>query len=141
MRQPEDTKTGYLLDKQTEPPYLSKLKKLAAILEHMEIVNHNIREKMAELKKDGLKYATPHYRAERYLYLIHPQKDGERVREYVGTNPAKITEALDAINRGHQYERLAEELKREETKIGMVEYQIDTAIRATGNKLLQYNAW
>lgn len=141
MKQAEDTKTRDFLAEQAEPPYRAKLDKLAAILSHMETINHNTRQEMQALQKAGLKYATPHYRAERYLYLIHPQHDGERIREYVGANPAKIAAALDAINRTHQFDRLAENLEREEARISAVEYQIETAIRATGNKLLQFATW
>lgn len=141
MKQAEDDKTRDLLDEQVKPQYRAKLDKLAKILNHMETINHNTRQEMQELQKAGLKYATPHYRAERYLYLIHPQHDGERIREYVGTNPAKITAALDAINRAHQFDRLTEELEREESKIRIIEYQLDTAIRTTGNKLLGFSLW
>lgn len=141
MKQTEDTKTRDLLDEQTKPPYLAKLEKLAAILSHMETINHNTRQEMQAMQKAGLKYATPHYRAERYLYLIHPQHNGERIREYVGADPAKISTALDAINRAHQFDRLAENLEREEARINEVEHQLDTAIRATGNKLLQFATW
>jgi len=141
MKQAEDNKTKDLIDELAKPPYRNKLEKLTAILEHMEIINHNIRQEMQGLENAGLKYATPHYRAERYLYLIHPQHDGERIREYVGADPAKITAALDAINRAHQFDRLTEELKREEAKISTIEYQLDSAIRATGNKLLKFNLW
>lgn len=141
MKQAEDTKTHDLLAELAEPPYRAKLDKLAAILSHMETINHNTRQEMQALEKAGLKYATPHYRAERYLYLIHPQHNGERIREYVGADPAKITAALDAINRAHQFDRLAEGLAREEAKINAVEYQIDTATRATGNKFLLFATW
>lgn len=141
MKQTEDDKTRYFLAEQAKPTYLAKLEKLAAILSHMETINHNTRQEMQVLQKAGLKYATPHYRAERYLYLIHPQHNGERIREYVGADPAKIAAALDAINRAHQFDRLAEDLKREEARMNEVEYQLDRAIRATENKLLQFAAW
>lgn len=141
MKQAEDNKTRDFLTEQAKPPYLAKLEKLAAILSHMETINHNTRQEMQAMQKAGLKYATPHYRAERYLYLIHPQHNGERIREYVGADPAKIAAALDAINRAHQFDRLDENLKREEARISEVEYQLDTAIRATGNKLLLFATW
>jgi hypothetical protein len=141
MKQAEDTKTRDFLAEQAKPPYLAKLEKLAAILTHMETINHNTRHEMHALQKAGLKYATPHYRAERYLYLIHPQHNGERIREYVGADPVKIAAALDAINRAHQFDRLDDNLKREEARISAVEYQLDMAIRATGNKLLQFATW
>lgn len=137
MKQAEDTKTRDLLAELAEPPYRAALDKLAAILNHMETINHNTRQEMQALQKAGLKYATPHYRAERYLYLIHPQHDGKRIREYVGADPAKIAAALDAINRAHQFDRLEEGLKQEEARISMAELHINAAIRA----LPRFSVW
>ncbi|HEP9230343.1 TPA: hypothetical protein VDV27_005218 [Pseudomonas aeruginosa] len=61
-------------------------------------------KRMAQLKRAGLVYATEHWREGRYLYLVHPQHDGERKREYVGTDPKKIKAAQDAIARARDYD-------------------------------------
>lgn len=61
-------------------------------------------KRMAQLKRAGLIYATEHWREGRYLYLVHPQHDGERKREYVGTDPKKIKAAQDAIARARDYD-------------------------------------
>lgn len=46
--------------------------------------------------------ATPSYHRDahgepRYLWLIYPQRNGERKREYIGSKPDKITAALARV--------------------------------------------
>ena len=74
-------------------------------------------KRMAQLKRDGLVYATEHWREGRYLYLVHPQHDGERKREYVGTDPKKIKAAQDAIARARDYDALAERARQIEATL------------------------
>lgn len=131
MKQAENSKTMDMLET-TKTGYVATLQRIKAILDNLDMLAHNTEQEMAALKTAGVKYATPHYRAGRYLYLIHPQKDGERVREYIGADPEKITAALDAINRAHQYDQLAETLKRDQQKTGSIQYYLDMAIKASG---------
>ena len=70
------------------------------------------KKRMALLKRAGLIYATKHWREGRYLYLVHRQHDGERKREYVGTDPRKIKAAQDAIARARDYDALAERVRQ-----------------------------
>lgn len=72
-----------------------------------------ISERMAQLKKAGLIYATEHWRKDRktgeptYLYLLYPSHVGEkREREYVGCDPGKIQAARDGIQRGKEFDDL-----------------------------------
>ena len=58
-----------------------------------------------------------HWREGRYLYLVHPQHDGERKREYVGTDPKKIKAAQDAIARARDYDALAERARQIEATV------------------------
>lgn len=71
-----------------------------------------LEDQMATLKKAGLIYATPHYRPKlradglevHFLYLLYPSKGAaKRKREYVGSDPAKVKKALDAIETGAHY--------------------------------------
>jgi len=70
-----------------------------------------------DIKRAGLIYATEHWREGRYLYLVHPQHDGERKREYVGTDPKKIKAAQDAIARARDYDALAERARQIEATL------------------------
>lgn len=55
---------------------------------------------IANLGATGITNATPHYRDQKYLYLIHPTaSDGTRRREYIGADPARQADALARIAR------------------------------------------
>lgn len=78
----------------------------------------DLHERMSQLKQAGLIYAAAHWREGKYLYLVHPvKKSGERKREYVGNDPAKIEEAKAALERAKQYDEL-------EAKSGDLERQL-----------------
>lgn len=72
---------------------------------------------MKELQKAGLTYAAEHWRDGKYLYLIHPSRDGQRERKYVGADPAKIKEAQASIRRAGEYDALSREAVKIEAKL------------------------
>lgn len=62
-----------------------------------------------QLEKEGMINAKKHWRQGKYLYLIHPQRHGERVREYIGSDPEKIALAEKRLaNYSRWYEAQAE---------------------------------
>ena len=79
--------------------------------------------------------ATPCYHKDahgepRYLYLIHPQKNGARIREYIGCKPHRISAALARVQAHHD---LAEVLHRAadiRTRLDLVSRYLDAALRA-----------
>ena len=68
--------------------------------------------------------AAEHWRDGKYLYLIHPSRDGQRERKYVGADPVKQAEAQASIRRAGEYD----ELSREAVKI-------EAKLRQTGDRL------
>ena len=55
---------------------------------------------ISELKSAGVTDAALYMRSGRYAYLIHPTaEDGTRLREYIGSDPAKIANSKTAIDR------------------------------------------
>jgi len=102
--------------------------KLPELIESLSRNYREITTRMNELKRAGLIYAKPHYRQGRYLYLIYPMKDGERRREYIGADPEKIQEALQAINWVHEYEALSNKLARTEGAFSKAQYELDQLI-------------
>ena len=70
---------------------------------------------MDALKKEGLIYASEHWRKDsegqgKYMYLLYPQVKGEkRRREYVGANQDSIEQARAGIARAGQFDRLQQE--------------------------------
>lgn len=68
-----------------------------------------IHAKITALEEAGITEATTYYRqagTKRYLYLIHPTKDGTRQREYIGPDPEKQAAALARLDRWEQYQQL-----------------------------------
>ncbi len=83
---------------------------------------------MATLKKEGLIYASEHWREGKYFYLIHPtQPSGERKREYIGTDQKRIAKAKAAMRRAAEYDGL-ERLSRD---IEQTMQQCSQSLRAT----------
>ena len=72
---------------------------------------------MKELQTAGLTYAAEHWRDGKYLYLIHPSRDGQRERKYVGADPAKIAVAQASIRRAGEYDQLSREAMQIEVKL------------------------
>lgn len=81
----------------------------ADITTEMEVLEAKIQgidDEIQSLLKAGLAEGKPHWRDEKYLYLIYPTKeDGTRYKEYIGNNPQKINDALLRVER---YERWIE---------------------------------
>ena len=103
--------------------------KLPELIESLSNQCREIHARMHELKRAGLIYAKPHYRQGKYLYLIFPMKDGVRRREYIGADPKKIQEALQAINRVYEYEMLSNKLARTEGCLSQGQLQLNQLIR------------
>ena len=81
--------------------------------------------------------ATPHYHKDahgepRYLYLIHPQKDGERIREYIGSKPHKISIALGRVHTYHKLTRVLRQAADIRTRLDLVSRYLAAALRAAG---------
>lgn len=73
--------------------------------------HQGIREELEKLEHQGITEASPHWRAGKYLYLIHPtQKDGTRKREYIGNDSDRVNDALAMIDRSSRYKQLIKEL-------------------------------
>lgn len=85
---------------------LSNLHASVADIEELHKELLQLEKEMAALEKAGLEYAAPHYREGKYFYLISSMRDGQRERRYIGADPEKIRAALDAIERGKEYDAL-----------------------------------
>ena len=96
----------------------------ALIDDRLNMIREN-RAELERLKQAGRIYATPSYKAGKYLYLIYPtQDDGSRKREYVGADPVKIREALDLIENARRYEELKAETDEIENLMVITERRI-----------------
>ena len=119
MKQAENTKTSDMLE---QKPITRQIERL--LIEH-SAVSKKLNDQIVEMETLGTVLATPHYKAGKYLYLIHPTaQDGSRKREYVGADPVKIKEAMEAINRYHEVQELKRELNSNDYKIRKAEQDL-----------------
>ncbi len=87
------------------------------------------------LERAGLVDARPHYREGKYLYLVYPQRDGERKREYIGAEPAKVKAAFARIDRFAARAALLDQLARMDRALAALSMEvnrIDGALRTLG---------
>ena len=106
-----------------------------AILDKLETAIRSLTNRQNELQREindierlGWVDATPYYREHKFLILIHPMKDGQRKREYIGANPEKIQEALDRIDRKSRFEELHNQLSEVQRSLSNVRYHLTQAM-------------
>jgi len=107
-----------------KPQIIKELEAVNAKIERL-INLHSIRltavyDQIARLERAGLAYANPHWKANKYFYLVHTVTNGQRKREYIGTNKAKIDKALASVERAKQHKELTHqksELERHLTNL------------------------
>lgn len=100
--------------------HIENLAALAAALPdriaQLDTAKNDLDAKMRALKEQGLIYASEHMKDGKYLVLVYPMQPGEaRRREYVGKDPQKMQEARAAIQRGKDYDMLAQRSRRLES--------------------------
>ena len=89
---------------------------------------------MNDLQTAGLAYAVEHWHDGKYLYLIHPSRNGQRPRKYVGANPAKIAEAQASIRRAGEYDALSQEAVKIEAKMRLTGDRLRDAVAVLTGK-------
>jgi hypothetical protein len=70
-----------------------------------------ILDEIRDLETSGITDASMYWRDGKFLYLNHPSQNGERVREYVGSDPDKIKEAKAQVERYQRWVKLQSELR------------------------------
>ncbi len=112
-------------------------RQLPSLLQRQEDELKEVQEHMHALKAAGLTYAVEHWRDKKYFYLIYPQVDGQRKRQYVGTDPERIAEARAGIQRGKDYDLLKEKVAAIESRIMTAKRRINSAQFELRSALLQ----
>lgn len=122
MKQAENTKTANIFDL----PIIVTLRQIEQQIREKAGKIAELERKIRELEKLGTVNASLHYKAGRYLYLIHPtHESGDRVRQYIGTQPEKIREAQESVNRFHEVQELKNILKMHNTNMTLADYQME----------------
>lgn len=118
-----------------------------AFLQELQKVDQRYLElqtQLAELKAQGLIYATEYWRPDnngdsKYLYLHYPQKMGaRREREYVGSDPEKIEKAQAGIARAKKYDELAAEAEQLRQRVETAHGHVAAAANAIKGKPAPY---
>lgn len=110
---------------------LTTREKLALIADAIESLKENIvllRQEVKEMEQQPMVNAKPYFRQGDYLYLIYPQKNGNRKREYIGRKPEKVADALARIRRYKLYKDKKRRLWEKEMDLRRYIGQVDTLL-------------
>lgn len=90
----------------------------------------HLRKEQAALKKAGISYGSPHYKQGKYLRIVKPSKAGEkRDFDYIGADPLKQQAALDALERGRQYDELGKQAEALQASMASLETALASVVR------------
>ncbi|MDH1055776.1 MULTISPECIES: PAS domain S-box protein [Pseudomonadaceae] len=103
-----------------------KVWRISEQLDSLKSLRVNLLAEFEVLQDSPRIAATPYWHQQRYLYLVRPQKDGKRVREYIGAQPERINEALAAVRREQRYQEVCRELQDIEEKIRTSTFKLDS---------------
>lgn len=88
------------------------LQKVVKAFEDLESHIESIEWEMSDLETQGMINASYWWKADQYLYLVHPVDDsGYRKREYIGNDPDKIAAAKAAVERYESWTKLSVKLE------------------------------
>lgn len=73
------------------------------------------------LKDQGTTNASPYYRQRKYLYLISPTFQGQRERQYIGSDPFKVQAALASIERHKRREEITAQANKLRLELDQLE--------------------
>lgn len=103
-------------------------RQLAAIPQRiatLRTLHQTLYQEQQALYSAGLIEAYPYWHQGKYLYLIHPMKNGLRKREYIGADPRKLSHVLVALRRATRYKKITARLQSLETQIGQATSLLD----------------
>lgn len=103
-----------------------KVWRISEQLDSLKSLRVNLLAEFEALQDSPRIAATPYWHQQRYLYLVRPQKDGKRVREYIGAQPERINEALASVRREQRYQDVCRELQDIEEKIRTSTFKLDS---------------
>lgn len=103
-----------------------KVWRISEQLDSLKSLRVNLLDEYQALQDSPRVAATPYWHQQRYLYLVRPQKDGKRVREYIGAQPERISEAMAAVRREQRYQEVCRELQQIEAQIRTATFKLDS---------------
>lgn len=112
---------------------MAQVKRLLATIQKVYDDNSKLvkalKAKQKALEKAGIDYGSPHYKQDRYLRIVKPVTTGKK-REfvYVGADPTRQKAALDALERGKQFDQLNAQISAAETATNRLESALATLV-------------
>lgn len=120
----------------TLAPYLD-LGLIEQALVDLDAMAHQVTElntRIEEVKAQGMAEASPHWRDGKYLYLIHPQRNGERKREYIGADPGAQKAALQRVENWSRYQELERERDKAQGRLRQSSMELRYTLRQVTGK-------
>ena len=107
---------------------MEKLKIINGVLWQMEEKLRQVTLELKNLETRPRINAGLHWRSGKYLYLIHPAKQGQRKREYIGSDPDKIATAEAAVSNFHRHTELCRQKRNLTYEISTIDRRIDNIV-------------
>jgi hypothetical protein len=103
-------------------------------LEGAAVAMLDLERQVQEVETQGMTDAVPWWKDGKYLVMVHPQTNGERVREYIGANPSKVQVALLKIENKKRYAELSQQLAIAQRTYHMLEYELTGTLKRITNQ-------
>ncbi|MET1077516.1 MAG: PAS domain-containing protein [Pseudomonas sp.] len=115
------------VDKVQDQEHLgTKVERITTQLDSLKALRVNLLDEYQALETCPRVAATPYWHLQRYLYLIRPQREGKRIREYIGSQPERINDALAAVRREQRFQEVSRELQQIEGQIRTATFKLDS---------------
>ncbi len=103
-----------------------KVERIHDQLERLKVLRTHLLSELDDMRQLPRVDATPFWHQGRYLYLIEPQKNGKRKRQYVGSDPEKVKLALSAMRRQQRFLQVQQELAQIDHQIRNATFKLDS---------------
>ncbi len=114
------------LTPQSSEPLNDKVEWIYDQLNRLRVLRSALLVELQQLQEQSRITATPFWHQGRYLYLNQPQVDGQRKRQYIGSQPEKIKAALAAIRNQQRYDDIQQELANIDGHIRTATFRLDS---------------
>lgn len=94
-----------------KPWHVDTLELLASALDDNEKRIERLIKEISDLERAGLANASEWWKDQKYLYLVYPTQDGQRLRQYIGSDPEEIAKARAKVERYKRWVELHDVLK------------------------------
>ena len=119
---------------------IDQVELLASALNEVNNKISAIEAEIEELEKSGISNASPWWKQGKYLYLVYKtDDDGNRQRQYIGSEPAAVEEALARIERFSKWIDLRTKLNEIRSRERSARQSIDHAL--WNLNAIQRNFW